>query len=106
MCDFCEKIYGMEDKHPSDDYILNDENGDYVLMIYTGDSFCWGSKVIKFCPICGRSLEEEKELPWVTVGNWKPIEAKQIGNPKEKSEVTNFEPDWEKNLVCLEDDCK
>ena len=46
MCDFCEKIYKMEEEHPSDDFILNDENRDYVLMIYTGDSFCWGSKVI------------------------------------------------------------
>ena len=68
MCDFCEKIYRMEDEHPTDDFILNDENGDYVLMIYTGDSFCWGSKVINNCPICGRKLDEEKELPWVTVG--------------------------------------
>lgn len=61
---------------------------------------------IRFCPICGRKLEEEKELPWVTVGNWKPVEAKEIGKPQEKIEVANFESDWRKNAVYLEDDCK
>lgn len=42
------------------------------------------------------------ELPWVTVGNWKPVEAKEIGKPQEKIEVANFESDYRKNAVYLE----
>ena len=38
---------------------------------------------------------------------WKPIEqVKEIGERVGKIEVANFESDWRKNAVYLEDDCK
>ncbi len=109
MCEFCDKaknFFDKDDKYDArirvfcegkgkDLVCLNKETGEGVVLH------------IAFCPMCGRSLEEEKELPWVTVGNWKHIDqVKEIGKSEEKIDVANFEPDYKKNAVYLEDDCK
>ena len=119
MCDFCENIgIGIPCLNFSDQDEPNwIRSGEYIgirqilnrkALVFTNsaDEYGYGALDIIFCPICGRKLDEEKELPWVTVGNWKPVEAKEIGKSQEKIEVANFESDWRKNAVYLEDDCK
>ena len=67
MCEFCENKVDMGNKPIENRYGID-------LMIDGSFLYAWcdcGRKVVKeiiFCPICGRKLEEEKELPWVTVG--------------------------------------
>ena len=112
MCDFCENSKLMSDSLIA--YGVNIHEREAVLSnkrtifvkFGTFDrleiNFPDMNFKIRFCPICGRKLEEEKELPWVTVGNWKPVEAKEIGKPQEKIEVANFESDYRKNAVYLE----
>lgn len=64
MCDFCKNIaYTDADfvqaRLKNGDFIYNDENG-YGILIDTGDSGCLGSlQGIRFCPMCGRKLNDE-----------------------------------------------
>ena len=70
MCDFCEKsknFFECEDIY--DMRIKGFFNGQgKELFFYDKESKNGFLLRIAFCPICGRKLEEEKELPWVTVG--------------------------------------
>ena len=108
MCDFCEKAKNFFDEKDTYDMRIRKSVNGGGKELFCYDDYCKKGFLLRiaFCPICGRKLEEEKELPWVTVGNWKPVEAKEIGKPQEKIEVANFESDWRKNAVYLEDDCK
>ena len=69
-CNFCnmflteeERYYSCDSAYIEDDeicYIEYDEKADKYDLIFTYDSgFCYGKiKDIKFCPLCGRKLNE------------------------------------------------
>ena len=77
MCDFCEnrKQIIQEINMSSirlENYSVSIMKNELVFVGTVQDSlgitFPAETAKIFFCPICGRKLEEEKELPWVTVG--------------------------------------
>lgn len=69
MCEFCKDIaYTDADfvqaMFKGGDFIYNDKNW-YGILIDTGDSGCLGSlQGIKFCPMCGRKLNEVSDDEW------------------------------------------
>jgi len=77
MCDFCEnsKQIIQETNMSSirlETYSVCIMKNELVFAGTVQDSlgitFPAETAKIFFCPICGRKLDEEKELPWVTVG--------------------------------------
>ena len=63
MCDFCKKIIDTKSGYldalsTGNDFIFKD-NDEYYLRIDTGDSFCSGTMIINYCPICGRKMVED-----------------------------------------------
>ena len=81
MCDFCKNI---KSDFPKWDFSYDEENDilpsgeaiellfihGYFALVFTNsaDEYEYSHIRVDFCPICGRKLEEEKELPRVTVG--------------------------------------
>lgn len=66
MCVFCENISDVakyEFKNDGNVKIATYKNISFSLTIDGKIGFN-----IWFCPICGRKLDDEKELLWVTVG--------------------------------------
>ena len=63
MGEFCKNIAFtdadyMQARIKGGDFIYNYENG-YGILIDTGDSGCLGSlQPVRFCPMCGRKLNE------------------------------------------------
>lgn len=70
MCDFCEKAKNFfDEKEKYDARIRVFAEGKGKHLVYLDKETAEGFVLyISFCPICGQSLEKEKELPWVTVG--------------------------------------
>lgn len=62
MCDFCENILDENSEDGLDrNHIFVRKDGSYWIFAETGDGFCVGNVPnIKFCPMCGRKLSEEK----------------------------------------------
>ena len=62
MCDFCKEM--------EREILLGNLVSCQLFVIdpVLKEKFTYLLSDIHFCPICGRKLDEEKELPWVTVG--------------------------------------
>lgn len=75
MCDFCENIQTIDFSEETSKTLcsgisIDKQTGEYFIVsdfrLYEYGLI--DSLKIHYCPICGRKLDEEKELPWVTVG--------------------------------------
>lgn len=56
-CDFCNDFKSK----PDGNHLYKHPDGEFIIMADTGDSFQWGAiEDIKYCPYCGRRLEEIK----------------------------------------------